>query len=111
VSLAELALFNGASPNAIAAEWMLPKETDTPEETDTPAEAIACLNAAIARKDTPLHISAESNNAELVKLLLDFGGKSDTPNKGGDTPLRLAAGNADVLDVILEAAKQAELAS
>jgi ankyrin repeat protein len=55
--------------------------------------------------ETPLHDAAQRGYLETVKVLLEFGARTDILNKGGRTPVRAAkdAGKTGLLDVLREA--------
>jgi ankyrin repeat protein len=54
---------------------------------------------------TALHWAAESNDAEITRLLLAAGAEAKAANRYGVTPLQLAAvnGNADIMRALLDA--------
>ena len=53
--------------------------------------------------NTPLHIAAEKNQLEVIKLLLSAGAHPSMKNKSGFTPLHMAAraGNKDAAMILL----------
>lgn len=59
-------------------------------------ECGANVNARNEWRSTPLHIASEPFNFQnaLIKLLLDYDAHLDTPNRAGETPVRLISSNA-----------------
>ena len=60
--------------------------------------------------DRPLHVAANQDDAELVKLLLDHGADIDGRGKGGLTPLHLAAkeGCAAAAAILIEQRRRSQ---
>jgi ankyrin repeat protein len=68
------------------------------------ARGTAAVNAAEADGTTALHWAVQSNNLELVTLLVRAGANVKTPNRYGVPPITLAAmnGSATVVGALLE---------
>ena len=50
----------------------------------------ANANEATSNGNTPLHSAVTSNNEQILKDLIAFGGKQDAQNKQGKTPIQIA---------------------
>lgn len=63
------------------------------------------INAQGNAGETALHDSVRINSIETTKALLEFGARTDIPNKAGRTPVRLAkdAGHTRILEVLQKA--------
>lgn len=60
-------------------------------------------NANIGKDlDTPLHAAARNGNANLVNLLIDYGGNAQSKNADGKRPSELVSQNGSVQDVFLK---------
>jgi ankyrin repeat protein len=72
------------------------KETDVLDVMNLLLQCSTSMNNLNANGDTPLHISAKTNQMELVRILLLFGANPDVRNKEGRRPVWYACENGNM---------------